>query len=253
MENLLLVVLIVLVGIFLIKFFRNNSKNKQMYGGELSTAEKIFKTLDSRIKTSLNNLAGNLRTLDVVRKEIIYAFDEAKKDLKESSADYIISLKNTQTNIINNKVIYESNIAKCTNKARDYKKVYEDSKDENYLILAKEFIANKLAYEEGLVESDKMLNEVQKDLELFEMRLYRISMVLDRKKLEILGNITKPVHNLKLNLNVIDTLYKEFNTIKDTVETKQKVEEIVEGEQFDDVTMNTNYTVEEIDEELAKL
>lgn len=253
MENLLLVVLIVLAGIFLLKFFRNKGKNKQMYGGELSTAEKIFKTLDSRIKTSLNNLAGNMRTLDVVRNEIIFAFDDAKNNLKETSVDYIISLKKSQANILNNKVIYENNINKCINKARDYKKVYEDSKDENYLILAKEFIANKLAYEEGLVESDKMLNEVQKDLELFEMKLYRIAMALDRKKLEILGNITKPTHNLKLNLNVIDTLYKEFNIIKDTVETKQKVEEIVEGEQLDDLSFNLKYSAEQIDDELANL
>lgn len=225
-----------------------------MNGQSLSSAEKIFKTLDSRIKASLNNLAGNIRTLDVVRNEIIFAFDDAKSDLKESSANYIMSLKNTQANILNNKVIYENNITKCTIKARDYKKVYEDSKDENYLVLAKEFIVNKLAYEEGLRESDKMLNEVQKDLELFEMKLYRISMALDRKKLEILGNITKPVHNLKLNLNVIDTLYKEFNTIKDTVETKQKVEEVVEGNQFNDLTLSTsNYTEEQIDGELSKL
>ena len=239
----------------LIKFNRAKSKNKQATGKNLSSSERIISALDTKIRRSLKNLADNTRTMDVVRDEIILAFDDAKEGLKVSSADYIISLKNAQANITSNMLVYKTNIAKFESKALEYKNKYNETKEQMHLDMAKEFIINKLAYQESVKDSEKMLLDIDKELEVFEMKLYRVSMSLDRKKLEIISNISKPVHNLNYNLKAIDSLYKEFNNIKDTIETKQTVDDIVDSNQAEDLSfeLNSNFTSEQIEAELDKL
>lgn len=253
--SILSIIGFVCVVFLIVKFNRNKSKNKQATGKQLSASEKIISSLDTRIRKSLQNLADNTRTMDVVRDEIILAFEDAKEGLKNSSADYIISLKNAQANITNNVITYKTNIAKFEKKALEFKKRFEETKEQMHLDMAKEFIVNKLAYKESVDESNKLLLDIEKELEMFEMKLYRVAMSLDRKKLEIISNISKPVHNLNYSLSAIDSLYKEFNNIKDTIETKQKVDNIVDGNQTEDIAfeLNSSFSNEEIQAELDKL
>ena len=122
MISILSIIGFVCVVFLIVKFNRNKSKNKQAIGKQLSASEKIISSLDTRIRKSLQNLADNTRTMDVVRDEIILAFEDAKEGLKNSSADYIISLKNAQANITNNVITYKTNIAKFEKKALEFKK-----------------------------------------------------------------------------------------------------------------------------------
>ncbi len=185
---------------------------KRQKSSEKSDGEKILSSLCTIIKDKKKRFSNNLRSSDLIKKELIQTIDKAEEALKNSCREHLkgvlVVIANTEA--LNTEM--KTSSINYRNKAKELYSKYKESKNEYNLTLSKKFMSQSLECERQEKETKKKLEKLNilKETSALEYQLQRSKFVSRRVDIELI--VSDPNINLALELEKINDLTKEFNT-----------------------------------------
>lgn len=203
----------IIISIFIVvclfvtfKYFSGRNKSRH----EKSGLEKAANTIVNKAKRSVNDFAEGLRDLDTVKKELIEALDACKIKLKNDYAEYLRNLIKSRDTYAKVIASSETRIKTAKNKAKEYKKKYEETQKEAHRNMTNKFISNVISFERTLDNAIKQRDIIVEKLEeskgIYDLEL----MKLENKRLDIINMTSAPNSSIVLSDFNIDDLTSEF-------------------------------------------